>query len=152
MNSSQICDRIASMISGRNNSSLRLVSRSLRARQPEPELFSTRIHMLLPQKLIVRQQHVAYVLTMSEIIYCQAESNYCRIYSTNDVVVLASSSLKDIENKLQVSSSFFRIHQSFLINLDELRRVTRTNVELNNNITLPLSRSKRKALFHLLNL
>ena len=54
---------------------------------------------------------------ISEIIYCRAQESYCHVYLNGQSGYLVSRSLKEMEEILP-RDLFFRIHKSFLINLN----------------------------------
>lgn len=88
------------------------------------------------------------VIRFDEVVCCVAESNYTKIHLSDGTKVLASKTLKDFETILY-QSHFFRIHHSYLINLNFIRRILKTDgcmVELPNNVILDVSRSKRDEL------
>jgi two-component system, LytTR family, response regulator len=56
---------------------------------------------------------------MNNIIYCKAQESYCKIHLAGNFSYLVSRSLKQMEQILP-AELFFRIHKSFLINLNYL--------------------------------
>jgi hypothetical protein len=56
-----------------------------------------------------------------EIIRCEARGTYTIIYSLNGKKIISSKNIKEFENYLK-SHSFFRIHQTHLINLNKVQR------------------------------
>lgn len=88
------------------------------------------------------------VIRFDEVVCCVAESNYTKIHLSDGSKVLASKTLKDFETILY-QPHFFRIHHSYLINLNFIKRILKTDgcmVELPNNVILDVSRSKREEL------
>ena len=88
------------------------------------------------------------VIRFDEVVCCVAESNYTKIHLADGTKVLASKTLKDFETILY-QPHFFRIHHSYMINLNFIRRILKTDgcmVELPNNVILDVSRSKREEL------
>lgn len=78
-----------------------------------------------------------------DIIYCNSDGNYTTIQTTNKKFTI-SKTLKFVE-KLLPQSDFYRIHQSYIINLKKIEAYDRSTnyVKLCNHIELPVSRSKR---------
>ncbi|MGB3081240.1 MAG: LytTR family DNA-binding domain-containing protein [Saprospiraceae bacterium] len=88
------------------------------------------------------------VIRFDDVVCCVAESNYTKIYLADGTKVMASKTLKDFETIL-FQPHFFRIHHSYLINLNYIKRIIKTDgcmVELPNNVVLDVSRSKRDEL------
>ncbi len=52
-----------------------------------------------------------------DIIYCRAQESYCSVYLRGNINYLVSRSLKQLEEILP-GDVFFRIHKSFLVNLN----------------------------------
>ncbi len=88
------------------------------------------------------------VIKFADVICCIAESNYTRIHLADGSKVVASKTLKEFEAILYLSK-FFRIHHSYLINLDFILRINKTDgciVELPHNIHLDVARSRKDEL------
>lgn len=81
------------------------------------------------------------LLKTNAILYCEADSNYCKIVCLDGRNIILSKTLKYIEELLP-SSIFQRIHKSYLVNLNYVNRFSKANellVELANGETLPVS-------------
>ncbi len=93
------------------------------------------------------------IVKVNEILRCEGERNYSRIYFKNGSSVLVSRTLLDFDNLL-VNHGFFRIHRSHLINLKNVNRYLKTDgglVELTDKTQLPVSpKFKDELLNHLL--
>jgi two-component system, LytTR family, response regulator len=88
------------------------------------------------------------VIKFDEVVCCVAESNYTKIHLIDGTKIVASKTLKEFENILS-RPGFFRIHHSYLINLNYIKRIIKTDgctVELPNNILLEVARSRRDEL------
>ena len=89
-------------------------------------------------------------IPVEEIIYCEADNNYTYIHKKMGDSLLLSKTLKEVEGLL-FNHSFFRIHQSYLINLKHLRKYIRGQggfVVLSNHKELPVARSKKDDLMN----
>ena len=64
------------------------------------------------------------MVSPTDIVYCEAEKNYCNIYLSNGKKEFITSQLGFIEKKL-VESSFVKISRSTIINLDYLENYNR---------------------------
>ena len=104
------------------------------------------------QKIALPTLHGFELIPLNNIMYCESKSNYTHIYINNGQQLLVSKTLKDIESLLNMQP-FFRVHHSFLVNLQYAIRYNKGeggSLELNNNITVPVSRTKKDELLTLI--
>jgi len=83
---------------------------------------------------------------INEIVYLEANSNYTNIYLTSKTKITASKTLKEFEELLS-PSIFFRIHHSYLINLNFIKRYIKGDggqIELQNGAYVDVSRRKKE--------
>jgi len=80
------------------------------------------------------------------IIYCEGDGNYCKIYMDDKKPFLISKKLKEIHGSLP-ASDFFRVHNSYIINLKRVSEYLKTDayVILDNSKKIPVSRNKKSA-------
>jgi len=90
-------------------------------------------------------------VSTQDIVYCEAESNYTSIILANGKKTMVSKVLKDIDEAL-AGPDFFRIHNSFLINLNHIKKFVRGEggyVVMDNDVTISISRSRRQEFMEL---
>lgn len=100
------------------------------------------------KKLVVQHMQGFQVLDLNEIIYLEGEINYTRFILDTGDKILVSKTLKEYE-KLLTNHGFFRIHQSYLINLRHVKKYAKGEggvVTMSNGKELAVSRRK-KTLF-----
>lgn len=88
-----------------------------------------------------------------EVVYCESSSNYTFFHLNNGKKILVAKTLKEVEQILYIYN-FFRIHNSYLINMDEVRefvRGTGGHVVMSNGNHLTVSRSRKEEFFNLFN-
>jgi len=81
------------------------------------------------------------IVKVNDILRCEGERNYSRIFFRNGTSVLVSRTLLDFDNLL-VSHGFFRIHRSHLISLKNVNRYLKSDggmIEMNDKTQLPVS-------------
>jgi two-component system LytT family response regulator len=86
-----------------------------------------------------------------DIMYCQAESNYTNVQLIDGKKILISKTLKEIDETLS-GKDFFRIHNSFLININAIKKFVRGDggyVLMNDGTQITISRSRRDEFFEL---
>jgi len=96
-------------------------------------------------KLTLPQHDGFQVLNVSEILYCQADDNYTKIFLLNKKI-LVSKTLKYFEDALS-EFPFARVHKSFLVNVNEVvkyRKGKGGSVIMSNGKEVMVSASKKK--------
>ena len=84
---------------------------------------------------------------IENIIYCEASSNYTQIFTQDGKKHLVSRTLKEYEDLL-TDQNFFRIHNSYLINLNLIKKYVRGEggyVVMTNDVSLDVSKRKKEA-------
>jgi two-component system LytT family response regulator len=85
-------------------------------------------------------------INVDEILYCEASGNYTNIHMVDNRKFLVSRTLKEYEDLLE-EQDFFRIHNSFLINLNSIKKYIRGEggqVVMSNDKALDVSKMKKK--------
>lgn len=88
---------------------------------------------------------------LNDIIYCEGDGNYTKVHLGDGRVLLVSRTLKDVE-ELLFSQYFFRIHKSFLVNMNYVKSFSRMGkeVQLDNTVKLPVSTRKHEEFLNVL--
>ena len=87
-----------------------------------------------------------------EIIYCQSDNNYCNVMLKDGRKMLISKTLKEVEEMLG-SDQFFRVHNSFFVNLKEVANYIKADggaLVMTNGDEVRVSRSRKERLMELL--
>jgi two-component system LytT family response regulator len=83
---------------------------------------------------------------INDIVHLEANSNYTNIFFANKTKILAAKTLKDFEELLP-AENFFRVHHSYLINLNYIRKYIKGDggqIELQNGVYVDVSRRKKE--------
>lgn len=86
-------------------------------------------------------------LPIAEIIYCEAGGSYTTFHLKNNRRIVVSKHLKEYENML-TGYPFFRVHNSYLINLREVRRFVKSEggyLVMSDETSIPISSCHREA-------
>ncbi|CAM1334422.1 LytR/AlgR family response regulator transcription factor [Tenacibaculum aestuariivivum] len=96
------------------------------------------------RKITISTDGKLIFLDESEIIFIESDGNYCSIHTVNNKKIVLTKKLKEI-NSLLPEDHFFRIHNSFIINLNKLKEFLRSDgyVILENNHKIPVSRQRK---------
>jgi len=98
--------------------------------------------------IIINNKETIHKVFIQDVLYIQGDGGYSELYlDGKERPILISYNLSKIEEEIaSISDSFFRIHKSYVVNLQKVTKVnkhlTSKNVELTNAIKLPVSRTK----------
>lgn len=83
-------------------------------------------------------------LDVDDILYCESDGNYTKIFLVDNNRLFVTKKLKEIQELLP-STCFFRVHNSYVINLRKVREYLKTDgyVILTNNSKIPVSRNRK---------
>lgn len=101
-------------------------------------------------RLAVSVKEGVFLFEPKEIICMEGLSNYTRFSFTSQKPLLAAKTLKEYDEILS-DHNFIRVHKSFLVNKDHIRRMDNDGqLWLTNNISVPISRRKKEEVTRLL--
>lgn len=102
-----------------------------------------------PKKISVPCDGKLIFLNADDILYCESDGNYCTVYLEHKEKLFISQKLKFMEEKL-AHYAFFRIHNSYLINLNKVKEFHKSEdfVVLTNLSKLPVSRQKKSTFLN----
>jgi two-component system LytT family response regulator len=132
-------------------------------RKQKVELKEQRIELLIENlsnkptefnKIVLPDYDGFTMVKLSDIIYCKADGSYSEVHLLNGKKITTSKLLKSLEELLP-DQTFYRIHKSYLVNLNLIKRYNKIDghqVLMENNILLDVSeRNKKEFLDKLLN-
>lgn len=100
------------------------------------------------KKIILKTCDSIHLVDISDIMYCVSDNSYTTFYIKNKKEIIVSKSIKEFENLLSVYN-FFRPHQSYLVNLNYIDKIDKTDggsIVLNNKKEIPVSYRRKQAL------
>lgn len=110
---------------------------------PNPEVHSKNETLILSDCIFVRHLNSMVKVNIKDILYIEAERNYCRIFSNNKEYLLVMT-LKEMDRKLP-SRHFLRIHRSFIINISHIKEIATTHIVIGRK-AIPISKALKKVL------
>lgn len=100
------------------------------------------------KKIALSTSDGIHLFEIKDIIRCESEDNYTRFFFKNHKPVMISKTLKEYEELLE-DQGFERIHQSHLINMNELKSYIKKDggfVVMSDDSHLPVSQRKKERL------
>lgn len=99
------------------------------------------------QKICIPSLKGFQVVPLSDILYCEASSNYTNFHFANRSLICASRPIHEYEDLL-ADAHFVRVHKSIVINLEHVKEYIRGEggtVVLSNGHRVEVSRRKKDA-------
>ena len=100
------------------------------------------------KKLVLKTAESIFLVNISDILRCESTGNYTKFFLTEQKPVLVSRTLKEYDDIL-TEYSFFRVHQSHLVNLDHILRLDKADggtLIMSDNKSVPVSTRKKESL------
>lgn len=91
-------------------------------------------------------------VAIDDIVYCKSNGSYTEIFFNNAKTEVVSKKIKEMEEATH--GYFFRVHHSYLVNLNYILEYIKTDghyLLMKNGVNIPISRSKRNDLLKKLN-
>jgi len=101
------------------------------------------ISSVLNNCVFVRSHDKIVKVIIADILYIEAERNYCKIYCKEKTHLLVAT-LKDLEEKL-LFNTLMRIHRSFIVNISHIDEIATSHVVIAKK-AIPLSTDLKKQL------
>lgn len=104
------------------------------------------------KRLAVSSMNEVEIIPISEILYLKSEGKYTLFHLKNNKQIVSSKNLGYFE-KMLVNNNFFRIHYSYLANVDYAVKIEKRDgsyLEICNNLYLPISKRKADAFYQYL--
>lgn len=78
------------------------------------------------KKIIIRTAENIYLVKIEDLVCLESDQAYTKIYLADTKTIFVSRSLREFEDLLE-PSGFFRVHKSFLINLEKISHVEKSD-------------------------
>lgn len=103
------------------------------------------------KKITINTDGKLLFLESDEIIYAESDGNYSTVYLSDGSKIVLTKKLKEV-NELLPADSFFRIHNSYIINLHKVKEFLKTDgyVVLKTGHKIPVSRQKKSDFLDLI--
>ena len=108
--------------------------------------------MSTSQRITINTLNAIHLVMKQDILYCKCNNSSTTFYLTNHEPIVVSHSISEIEKQLG-TDSFFRSHQSYLVNINHIRKINKTDnysILLSDNSEIPTATRKRKEIIQIL--
>lgn len=103
-------------------------------------------------KIVLRTLDAMHLINISDILFCKNSNSYTTFYLDSGEKIMVSKGIGFYEEIL-TESGFFKPHQSYLVNLQHVTKVDKTDggfVILHTGEEIPISSRRKKGLIQLL--
>ena len=104
------------------------------------------------QRITLNTFDAIYFVQIHDILYCKCNNSSTTFFLTNHKPIVVSRSIKEVEQQLK-DWPFFRSHQSYLVNINHIIKVRKTEnytLILSDHSLIPTSIRKRKEIMQIL--
>lgn len=105
-----------------------------------------------PKKLVLKTAESLHIIDIGDIQFCQSDNSYTTFFLENNEKIVVSKSIGEYEEILS-DFSFFRPHQSYLVNLNHVKKIDKSDggfIIMKNKKEIPVSVRQKKKLISLL--
>jgi two-component system, LytTR family, response regulator len=103
----------------------------------------------IPDRIALPVGQELVFVDVPEILYCESDGSYVSVFLQHQTKpILLSKSLREFEELLN-NPTFFRAHNSYLVNLKQVQKIVRTDggeIVMRNGKSLPVARAKKAEL------
>ena len=99
-------------------------------------------NLKVAEKIFLIQEKGAMIKVLTKDIYYVEVFDHSCIIHTTEGNIETQTSIRDLEKNLL--GDFIRVHRSYLVNLEQIKKIARTEIILENGDIVPLARRKYK--------
>lgn len=118
---------------------------TIERKNKESSLLKNELNTLINEKIAITTETGFDLVPLNNILYLEAMSNYSKFHLVDGKKIVTAKTLKHLETLIP-ENLFFRIHKSYLVNLNYIVRFNRVGeyfIELTNQQKLPISIRKK---------
>jgi two-component system LytT family response regulator len=105
-----------------------------------------------PKRIAISNSDGVHLVEINEVVRCEADGNYTKIYTTNNEVILTSKTLKEYDIML-VDFNFERVHNSHLVNMRHIKKYLNKDsgyLQMSDGSQIPVSQRKKSYVLSIL--
>lgn len=105
-----------------------------------------------PKRIAISNSDGVHLIDIEEIVRCEADGNYTKIFTTNGEVILTSKTLKEYDTLL-LDFNFERVHNSHLVNMRHIKKYLNKDsgyLQMSDGSQIPVSQRKKSYVLSIL--
>jgi len=98
-------------------------------------------------RLTLKTQHNIHFVDPKDILYCQSDGNYTTFFLNDGNRIVVTNLIKHYDDLLQ-NHGFFRVHKSFLVQLNQIKKFNKSNctIQLESGDIIDVAKRKKEEL------
>ena len=96
------------------------------------------------RKLTIKTKDGVQTILEDDIIYLESQNHNVKLQTQREVLIF-SGKISEYEHKLD-TNSFFQPHRSYFIHIGHVKRVTKKECVMTNDVVIPIARGKYETL------
>ena len=97
------------------------------------------------EKILLSAAEGAKSVKPDKIMYAEANGHQCMVHTTREVITVKES-IGAFERIVSTQSCFVKCHRAYIVNLQYVSMVLKTDVVLDNEERIPVARNRLKTL------
>ncbi|MCD6347531.1 MAG: response regulator transcription factor [Bacteroidales bacterium] len=125
---------------------------SQKTNQQITNFFEHYMHHTQAKRIVLKTAQDIHLVDIADIAYCQSDNTYTSFYLVSGQRIVVSTPLKNYDDLLG-DYQFFRPHQSFIVNLNQVARIDKSDggfMVLKDGTEIPVSQRRKAGLMQIL--
>jgi len=105
-----------------------------------------------PKRIAISNSDGVHLIDIEDIIRCEADGNYTKIFTTSEETILTSKTLKEYDTLL-LDFNFERVHNSHLVNMRHIKKYLNKDtgyLQMSDGSQIPVSQRKKSYVLSIL--
>jgi two-component system, LytTR family, response regulator len=105
-----------------------------------------------PKRIAISNSDGVHLVDIDDVIRCEADGNYTKIFTINGEVILTSKTLKEYDTLL-LDFNFERVHNSHLVNMRHIKKYLNKDsgyLQMSDGSQIPVSQRKKSYVLSIL--
>lgn len=106
----------------------------------------------LPKRIAISNSDGVHLVELDDVVRCEADGNYTKIFTTKLEVILTSKTLKEYDTLL-AEFGFERVHNSHLVNMRHIKKYLNRDsgyLQMSDSSQIPIAQRKKSYVLSIL--
>lgn len=115
--------------------------------QNKPALIVQNLKVECREYVAISAVDEIFFIKMENIMYCKSEGRFTKFYLENGDTSISSKNIGDYDERVLDPTNFFRVHNSYIINMKYLSRIVKidgNSCEMKNGLLISISKRRQE--------